>query len=248
MFPSPPPFRSDDGRSRLVRRDRGRLSDLRLVQRPARKRLEAIGRPTSRLVRYGWTILTLWLITAVIAAAWHVSGRGWAEIGLDAAPGLNFILGSAAAALGSAYLLLQAVQVTRNPEQLAELSDMLARMEGVDKVVPRTPAERTTFRALSVTAGITEEFIFRGFLLWAFAHWLPMWAAALASLAIFVVLHLYQESWNALTRVAIAGAVFTVLTVLSGSLLPAMVLHAAVDLTSGAMTSAARRAAEAAPA
>jgi membrane protease YdiL (CAAX protease family) len=94
---------------------------------------------------------------------------------------------------------------------------------------------------VSVSAGVIEEIVYRGFLIWAFAHWMHPVAAAALALAVFVAVHLYQESFGALARVAVFGAVAVVLVMLSGSLLPAIALHIAVDLASGETTHIAFR-------
>ena len=61
------------------------------------------------------------------------------------------------------------------------------------------------------------------------------------ALAVFTLAHLYQENARALAGVAVAGAVMTALVMVSGSLIPAMLLHAVVDLAGGEMTWLARR-------
>ncbi len=219
-----------------------------LINHRAEKRRDADGRPSSRLKQYRSTIMSHLTLGLAVAVTWALSGRAWAEIGLTLEPDLNFIAVGGAAVVASAAMLAHMIQVTRSPKKLAELNELISGMKGVDQFVPRTPAERNGFRAVSVSAGIFEELIYRGFLIWALAHWMPVWAAAAAALAVFVALHLYQANWNAIARVALTGAVLTLVVVLSGSLLPAMLLHAVVDWASGEMTSAARRGADAAAA
>jgi membrane protease YdiL (CAAX protease family) len=49
---------------------------------------------------------------------------------------------------------------------------------------------------------------------------------------VFGIMHAYQDVGGA-ARAAILGAVLAVPVVLTGSIVPAMVAHAAIDLTSG---------------
>lgn len=112
---------------------------------------------------------------------------------------------------------------------------MLGRQRGVRDILPKTQTEIWTFRALALSAGLTEEILFRGFLIWALAHWMDTWAAAGCALAAFTAAHLYQESVRAIGGVFFAGAILTALTLVSGSLIPAIILHAVVDLASGEM-------------
>jgi hypothetical protein len=98
-------------------------------------------------------------------------------------------------------------------------------------LVPRTDRERRFAAALSVTAGVTEEVVFRYALiaLGIEVFHLPALAAVVLSLLLFVGIHAYQGRLG-MVNSAVLGAVFTFLTLLSGSLLPAILLHIAIDL------------------
>jgi len=198
--------------------------------------------PGARLAIYRESILFLWGTTIVIAAAWAVSGRSFGELGLGAPPTLFFAIGAAVAVAACVALALQVVVVRASAEARAQVAQQVAIVgRGVTRTLPRTQAERLTFVLVALTAGIGEEILFRGFLIWAFAHWVPVWAAALLSTALFTFGHLYQEGWSALARVALVGAILAALTIFSGSLLPAMLLHFALDWSSGESAWAARK-------
>lgn len=98
-------------------------------------------------------------------------------------------------------------------------------------LIPRTATERRYAGALSVTAGITEEIVFRGALiaLGIEVFHLPVLASAALSLVLFAALHAYQGRVGLLSS-GFLGLVFTGLTLAGGSVLPAMVMHIAVDL------------------
>ena len=204
------------------------------------QRREVEGRARSLVQRYRGTMLMLWGASALVVAAWIGAGRPLADLGLGASGGFWFFVALAAAIVGSLLYGAQVFTIRRNATARAELRDMLHKQQGVDSMFPSTPAQMVTFRWVALTAGITEELLFRGFLIWALAHWMPVWAAAALSLAIFTLAHLYQGTARALVGVLIAGGVMTALTLVSGSLLPAMILHIAVDLAGGEMTWAAR--------
>jgi hypothetical protein len=97
--------------------------------------------------------------------------------------------------------------------------------------MPRTRRERLWGAALAVTAGVTEEIVFRGLLIAAGVGilGLPAWTAALLSAAVFGLAHRYQGPAG-MANAAFAGLLFTVLYGVSGNLLSAMALHVAVDL------------------
>jgi len=202
---------------------------------------ELQGRIRPLLWHYRQTIIVLWSLTALVLAVWLMAGRSFASLGLGASADWRFLAAIALSLAGSALYGLQVVTVARSPSARAQLASILQNQGGVRSVLPRTHQEMWCFRWLSLTAGFTEELLFRGFLIWAFAHWMPIWSAAACALGAFILAHLYQESWRALLGVTVAGAAATALVLLSGSLLPAMIAHAAIDLTGGEMAWLARR-------
>ena len=106
------------------------------------------------------------------------------------------------------------------------------RQAALSPLIPHNRVERAWFIAVAITAGLCEEFIYRGFLLWAFAPWLGLWGAALASTVSFGLAHAYQGRGGAI-RAGTFGAVFVVLAIAMGSVVPGMMLHALLDLISG---------------
>lgn len=101
------------------------------------------------------------------------------------------------------------------------------------QLIPVTPLEKYSFSALSLTAGFTEEFVFRGFLLWALLQATgSVTLAVAASSLVFGIMHAYQDAAGA-ARAAILGAVLAAPVLATGSVLPSMIAHAALDITSG---------------
>jgi membrane protease YdiL (CAAX protease family) len=99
-------------------------------------------------------------------------------------------------------------------------------------VLPRTAAERRLFTVVGVTAGVCEEWLYRGFFLAVvsgLAGGLPMWVLVLVAAAAFGAAHAYQgRAGVALTGVL--GGVMAALYLSTGSLLLPVLLHAAIDL------------------
>lgn len=98
-------------------------------------------------------------------------------------------------------------------------------------LLPRTPAQRRLAVGISVTAGVVEEAIFRGLLIASAASILgvPIELAAVLSLALFTWGHLYQGAAGMLGA-GLLGGLFTLVYLISGSLLLPVVLHVAQDL------------------
>jgi membrane protease YdiL (CAAX protease family) len=107
-----------------------------------------------------------------------------------------------------------------------------ATFKMVGAMLPFTSAERSWFAGISVGAGVSEELVFRGFLLYYITVNLPVLGVVervvLAS-AVFGLCHFYQ-GWQGVLGTAVLGAVFAGLYVETGSLLLPVILHALIDL------------------
>jgi membrane protease YdiL (CAAX protease family) len=100
-------------------------------------------------------------------------------------------------------------------------------------LIPKTLTEKLTFVVLSVTAGICEELVFRGFLIAALrAATGSVVVAVIVSAAAFGAAHAHQNVTGGL-RAALLGVVLTMPLLITGSLYPAIAAHAAVDLLGG---------------
>ena len=99
-------------------------------------------------------------------------------------------------------------------------------------LLPRTPGERRLFTVVGVTAGVCEEWLYRGFFLAvvaALAGGLPTaLLVALAAVA-FGLAHAYQGLVGIGTTGALGG-VLAALYLQTGSLLLPVLLHTAIDL------------------
>jgi membrane protease YdiL (CAAX protease family) len=103
-------------------------------------------------------------------------------------------------------------------------------------MLPRTRREMTAFSGVSLMAGFAEEYLLRGFCLGVLALWTgSMWLAAAVTTLSFGLAHLYQGPRGA-ARATVLGAVLAIPVVVTGSLAPSMIAHAATDLVSGRWT------------
>lgn len=99
-------------------------------------------------------------------------------------------------------------------------------------VIPASAAEMRVFAAVSVTAGICEELLYRGFALWYLSALLPRGWAIAAAVAIFGIGHAYQGLRGVLMT-ATAGGIAIAIYLWTGSLVAPMVMHATLDLANG---------------
>lgn len=183
---------------------------------------------------YRATILFLWAPTLVLLAYWFYEGRSFSGIGLMYPGTLANWIGLTAAVLIAVPLLLQVKNVRLNKEAATAHVSSFEEVPFVAAVMPKQEGDYLLFKFVSITAAITEEILFRGFLIWGFSFFMDTWMAAGLALVAFVLGHLYQNNAKALLQVALMGLGFTLLYLLSGSLLPAVLAHGIIDLTIGA--------------
>ena len=99
-------------------------------------------------------------------------------------------------------------------------------------LLPRTAGERRLFTAVGVTAGVCEEWLYRGFFLAvvsALAGGLPTGVLVVIAALAFGLAHAYQGRAGVLTT-GVLGGVMAALYLQTGSLLLPVLLHAAIDL------------------
>jgi membrane protease YdiL (CAAX protease family) len=195
---------------------------------PMLVRASAAGVPGVRARAYVVNLLTAWGLTACVIGLWAARGRPWSALRLGFATPLRLGAGLALAVAFLVLLLVQRRALVARPDRLARLASKLSNAEAL---LPHTPGELRGFAAVSITAGICEELLFRGFLMWYFAGW-GVVAAVVVSSLFFGFAHIYLGVPH-VPRTAILGLVFALIVVAAGSLWPAIIIHAAIDLNSG---------------
>jgi membrane protease YdiL (CAAX protease family) len=186
-----------------------------------------------RLSLYGSTILFQWLIVAVVA--WRSAARTVSPEELGLAARDPWQVAWTSIALTGLLCVNQVVglrRITRMPE--GKRGSLFPITE---KIMPRSPTETLVFAALACTAGISEEFLYRGFVFMAFVRMIvnfgpPNAVAAILSSAWFSVAHIYQGRRGIITTFVV-GMIFALLRIWTGSLFPAVVAHIGIDLTAG---------------
>jgi membrane protease YdiL (CAAX protease family) len=186
----------------------------------------------ARTREYAKTMAMQWIIVAAGVALWVRAERPWGALGLGAPAGWRLWATIVAVALLAALYASQAAALARSAEARTRVRKAVDRLEGL---LPHTAPELRWFLALSVTAGVCEELLFRGYAVWTFAPWLGWWGAAALATACFGLLHAYQGR-SGIVRTAIVGGVMVVVVALTRSLVPAMALHALIDVGSGVVT------------
>ena len=202
---------------------RGRL---RLKQLLAKPRVES----RERVALYLSTIASQWI--AVGVAGWRAWAHGYTVAGLGLGTGPNLFRSVAAAVAGATVLAsLHWMNFRRMGRLIDKLPTRVLAMAG--RILPQSSPERVPFFALAVTAGCCEEFLYRGFAMAAFSRaGFPIWASVVVSSVLFGAAHLYQGR-GGLIGTGILGLLFGAFRAYTGSLMPVIAWHAAIDIVAG---------------
>jgi membrane protease YdiL (CAAX protease family) len=190
---------------------------------------QAVGEPRAKLDAYSRIIAWQWSAAAVLAMYWWYAGRSFGALGLRAPTWIGLLVSVAVVSVLVSLLLAQVRSVKLRPEVA---DGVRQQTEALVFMLPRTPVELRRFTWLGVTAGIVEEFIIRGFLIWYFASFMPWWSALVVSSIVFGIGHLYQGMTGVIKTTAV-GLFLGALYWGTRALWASMFLHAAVDVLSG---------------
>jgi membrane protease YdiL (CAAX protease family) len=182
----------------------------------------------ARVWLWATAIGLLWTLVAAGVALWILERRSWTELRIVAPHGWR-ILGTIGLLLAVAVFYarsLATITRARRANKRIKLANDAARR------APHTRAELAWWMALSLSAGICEEFIFRGYLIWVLQPLLGVWVAAAASLVIFAAAHAYEGA-KGVVAVAGVGGLLTLIVLAFGSLVPAIAVHVLADAGEG---------------
>lgn len=183
----------------------------------------------ARIAFYRKIILGEWIPTIALLAFWAALGRSWRALQLAGDTPLRLGLGFGYVLVLIGFLLFQRRALLSRPDRRARARRAL---NYVEPLLPYTLTERKLFWAVSATAGICEELFFRAFLPWYLSAWMSLVWAVIAASILFGIGHFYLGLVQ-VPKTAIVGLLFAVVVGLTGSIWPAMLLHAAVDWNSG---------------
>lgn len=182
-----------------------------------------------RAISYVVNCIILWCLSLAVLALWYVAKRPFSLLFLGSFVWWRFAIGFAVF-FAVLWLALRNRRAARaNPKALQPLEKSLAPIKWL---MPTTPRQMVYWTVVSITAGITEEVLIRGFLVAFIAHYMGLPAGVILSAAIFGLGHAYQEPKNAVPT-GLYGLGLNVVVLVSGSLIPAMAIHVAQDYFTG---------------
>jgi membrane protease YdiL (CAAX protease family) len=174
----------------------------------------------------------LWLVTALGISLWVYEGRPWGDLALSVPTGWRLWSGIILVLAMAIVYARDTYRVANGMRAREKVRELFQRQEALALITPRSGPEFRLWIVASLTAGVTEELLCRGYIIWVFHNWMSWWFAAAASSVVFGFGHFYQGPRGVL-QTALAGAVFAAVVGITGSLLPAMAIHALVDIGAG---------------
>jgi membrane protease YdiL (CAAX protease family) len=198
----------------------------------------AAGVPGIRAREYLLTILVQWAWSGSVLAWWIHEHRLLGDLGLCFGGTIRTVVGASLTMLVLGLLVSQWRRILKL--DAARVAKLKASLGKELQLLPSDEREDRIFRVLAVTAGVCEEVLFRGYLIWYLGAATGRWPAMLVSAFGFGAAHLYQGRKGAI-KTTVIGLVMGTLYLGTGSLFWPIVLHAAIDLQGGALGLVIRR-------
>jgi uncharacterized protein len=192
------------------------------------KSVSAEGLPALRNRAYRGTMALQWSLVAAVCIFWDVQKRQWSDLGLIPRFSVRFWIFAAILGVSLYPLGRLRSRLLAKPETLDKLQH-ISEGKGPGRLFPKSNAELVRFYCMSVSSSVTEELLFRGFLIWYFHNWFALWVSALFSALAFGLGHLYQ-GWNGAMQAGILGGIFGCLYLWTGSLLAPILVHLLINL------------------
>jgi uncharacterized protein len=182
-----------------------------------------------RLTLYASTIAFQWLAVAVVA--WRAWAHGFTafQLGLTIHGRSRILVASIVGAVTIAAL--QWLNLRRVGKISVQARGPLQAI--AERILPQSTVELLPYLALAITAGLCEEFLYRGFAMAVLLHvGLQPWAVVLISSVLFGLAHSYQGR-GGIVMTLIIGTILGASRIAYDCLVPAIFWHSAVDVVAG---------------
>jgi len=182
-----------------------------------------------------YQLTSFWLLSLGITGIilWIFRDRPLEKLGIDFSALWTISISILFALILIIYFFSMMKTIRGNSEERNSLKDKLKGTEAVE-YLPRNVSEFKWFILLSVSAGISEELIFRGYLFWVFESFDSIIITIVASSILFGLAHSYQ-GWNGIIKTGSMGLIMAIIYVLTDSLWIPIFLHIFGDIYGGVM-------------
>jgi len=182
------------------------------------------------LANYGVTIAWEWALAAIAWWGLRLKETPLREVLGERRRGAKEFLTDVVAA---AIFWICSMTVLAVFAVLLRIFHLATAQKEISALAPSSLSEALLWIALSISAGICEEFVFRGYLQRQFTSATGrVWAGVLLSSIFFGAAHGY-EGIAGMLLITVYGALFSVLAIHRGSLRAGMIAHAWHDSISG---------------
>lgn len=186
--------------------------------------------PSLRMQVYRSTAFYLWLPTVILLILTGTAHIPFEAIGISWRWDLNNQIAWGLLLLIAIYFY-RALSNPTNPDEIKQFLEQ--QTDSLRCIMPSNKQELRFFTSVvCVSAGVCEELLFRGYLLYLFDDKMPIWAGVILSSIAFGLPHIYQ-GFQGVIRTALLGAVFALIYLVTDSLLIPILLHILVDVYGG---------------
>ena len=177
-------------------------------------------------------MITQWITVIIFLAYWYLTKRNFNDLFYIENPLFSFetetllSLGLGVVLSITMFALIIFFSKTIKEKIFEALTD-----ESIQFLLPSTFGERLFFLLIAITAGVCEEIIFRGVMVYYLSNLpfeLPIIAIGIISSLLFGIVHLYQ-GWKGVLLTTYLGAILFLLFVGTGYLWVPIVLHFIID-------------------
>lgn len=188
-------------------------------------------KPGRRVRDYKETIFWLWLLCIITIVVWLLNGRSFNVLNLDFSLSLVSSISLLLFIITPFLFFMLFRSIRNNGEQRRSIKEKFDDV-AAGEFLPRTKHEFQWFVFLSITAGICEELLFRGFLIWYLEPLGGSLFAVVLSSVLFGLAHSYQGG-KGIVRTGLMGLVLGLILLWTDSLLILIFLHIAGDVYNG---------------
>lgn len=196
---------------------------------------EIINGTRTKIKFYVQTIITSWILALLILVVHFFTEPSFSKIGFNSISlNSNKWFTYPVITISGLYILYLLYQTINFRIYIIHNKKVKIKLDkNISSILPVTNKEKLVFVFVCLTAGICEEIIFRGYLLYILETFFPtlqQWSFLLISSLIFGIVHIYQGKKYILS-IGLLGLFLGCIYLAFGSILPVMIFHFIQDIS-----------------
>jgi len=179
----------------------------------------------------------LFIIGLIIVAVWWLFNRPFTELGFRPPEEKEYFVPWWLTGVFIVLYLMDIIVSVRNKDELEKTKE---QMQDKTPFMPSAWKDMPAYIIMCIAAGVSEEIVYRGFMVNFFKYWMKDFSAVgtwavIAPAALFSFAHYYQ-GMKAVFKILVLSLLFGMIFWHSGSLYVVMALHFFVDFISGVLS------------